>query len=66
MINAQKAMREELSRATLASISEGVQSKGRPASFAGDVQEWFADRQLAREEARISGMRSRSTPEDGE
>ncbi|PSD11282.1 hypothetical protein C7E15_19925 [Stenotrophomonas maltophilia] len=47
MINAQKAMREELARSKLPSIAEGVQGKGRPASFAGDVQEWFADRQVA-------------------
>ncbi|MEN5262364.1 hypothetical protein [Stenotrophomonas hibiscicola] len=64
MINAQKAMREELARSNLASIAEGVQGKGRPASFAGDVQEWFADRQVAREEARSPacvGARRRRT-----
>ncbi|WMJ68631.1 Rrf2 family transcriptional regulator [Stenotrophomonas sp. 24(2023)] len=64
MINAQKAMREELARSNLASIAEGVQAKGRPASFAGDVQDWFADRQVAREEARITGMRSRASAPD--
>ncbi|CCP10866.1 HTH-type transcriptional repressor nsrR [Stenotrophomonas maltophilia SKK35] len=64
MINAQKAMREELARSSLASIAEGVQGKGRPASFAGDVQEWFADRQAAREEARITGMRARTSTQD--
>ncbi|EMI50381.1 hypothetical protein ACSYHF_07250 [Stenotrophomonas maltophilia group sp. P373] len=66
MINAQKAMREELARSNLASIAEGVQGKGRPARFAGDVQEWFADRQVAREEARITGMRWRATAQDND
>ncbi|KAG1321342.1 hypothetical protein G6F61_015220 [Rhizopus arrhizus] len=64
MINAQKAMREELARSSLASIAEGVQGKGRPPSFAGDVQDWFADRQIAREEARITGMRARTAAQD--
>ncbi|MCU1109312.1 hypothetical protein [Stenotrophomonas maltophilia] len=59
-------MREELARSNLPSIAEGVQGKGRPGSFAGDVQAWFADRQVAREEARITGMRWRATAQDND
>jgi len=34
--------------------------KGIPEGFAGEVKVWFAERQAAREGARIDGMRARS------
>ncbi|WP_137172021.1 Rrf2 family transcriptional regulator [Massilia sp. HP4] len=60
MLNAQKVMREELARSSLASLSAGVLGRGLPARFAGEVKVWFAERQAAREDARIGGMRARS------
>ncbi|NVK57035.1 MAG: Rrf2 family transcriptional regulator [Alteromonadaceae bacterium] len=60
MLNAEKAMRNELATVTLASLSASVFGKGMPQSFVNDVKIWFSERQMAREDARISGMRSRS------
>ncbi len=60
MLNAEKVMRAELAKSNLASLAGGVMGKGVPVSFMKDVQVWFADRQVSREEARISGMRARS------
>lgn len=61
MLKAQEAMRNELSRSTLASLSAGVVDKGMPTTFVTDVQGWFADRQSEREAARLQGMRARTT-----
>lgn len=60
MLNAEKVMRRELAKTTLASLSAKVFEKGIPESFVNDVKIWFSDRQMAREDARISGMRARS------
>ena len=66
MLNAQKVMRGELAKSNLASLSTGVLGKGLPSGFMNEVQVWFADKQAAREDARITGMRSRATSrEDG-
>ncbi|MFC3127211.1 RrF2 family transcriptional regulator [Pseudoroseomonas globiformis] len=64
MIRAEKAMRAELAKTSLASLMTVVAEKGQPPGFGKQVQAWFADRQTAREGARISGIRSRaaSTP----
>lgn len=64
MLRAEKVLRDELAKTSLASLSASVLGKGMPSSFIGHVQAWFADRQAAREDARISGMRSRSTTHD--
>ncbi len=64
MLNAEKVLRNELTKTSLASLSAGVLSKSMPPTFMGQVQIWFADRQAAREDARITGMRSRSTARD--
>ncbi len=61
MLNAEKVLREELAKTSLASLSAGVLDKGMPSGFMNQVQTWFADRQAAREDARIVGMRSRIT-----
>jgi len=59
MLRAEKVLREELARTSLATLQASVLGKGMPASFVGQVQSWFADRQKAREDARIAGMRAR-------
>ncbi len=59
MLRAEKILREELAKTSLASLAAGVLKKGMPQGFSGQVRDWFADRQTARENARITGMRSR-------
>ena len=67
MLNAEKVMRAELAKSSLASLTTGVLGKGVPVAFMRDVKLWFAERQVSREEARITGMRSRSSvQEEGE
>lgn len=61
MLNAENVLREELAKTSLASLSAGVVGKGLPSSFMKQAQVWFAERQTAREEARIGGMRSRAS-----
>ncbi|MBN3802357.1 Rrf2 family transcriptional regulator [Paraburkholderia sp. Ac-20336] len=61
MLNAEKVLRDELAKTSLARLSAGVLGKGIPAGFASQVHTWFAGRHEAREDARITGMRSRST-----
>lgn len=61
MLHAEKVLRDELAKTSLASLTAGVLGKGIPSGFMSEVQTWFADRQAAREDARIVGMRSRST-----
>lgn len=60
MLNAQQVMRAELAKSSLASLAAGPLDKGIPEGFAGEVKVWFAERQAAREGARIDGMRARS------
>lgn len=64
MLNAQKVLRDELSKSTLASLSAGVLGKGMTKEFLGEVKIWFSDRQAAREDARITGIRARSATDD--
>lgn len=64
MIRAQKVMREELAKSNLASLSTGVLGKGVPQGFMDEVLVWFDEKQVAREEARIVGMRARSTSQE--
>jgi Rrf2 family protein len=59
MIRAEKVLRDELAKTTLASLTSAVLDKSQP-GFAGDVRDWFADRHDAREVARVSGMRARA------
>ncbi|WP_458098419.1 RrF2 family transcriptional regulator [Roseomonas sp. WA12] len=66
MIRAEKVMRDELAKTSLAALMGPLVTKIQPPGFAGEVREWFAGRQLAREDARVSGMRSRSSPADEE
>lgn len=64
MLNVERVMRVELAKSTLASLMSSVLGKGVPAGFMNEVQVWFADRQVLREEARITGMRTRSSSRD--
>ncbi len=68
MIRAEKVMRNELAKTSLASLMGTLVNKVQPPGFASEVRDWFAGRQTAREGARISGMRSRAaahTDEEG-
>ena len=58
MLRAEKVLRDELSRTTLASLQSVVAGKGMPADFPDQVQSWFAGRQSAREDARVAAMRT--------
>ena len=62
MIRAEKVMRDELAKTSLASLVSSVAGKASQPGFADDVRDWFASRHIAREEARLSGMRSRAAP----
>ncbi|MDQ8730642.1 Rrf2 family transcriptional regulator [Bradyrhizobium sp. LHD-71] len=67
MLRAERVMREELAKTSLASLQRGLLGKGMPASFSEQARAWFADRQTAREGARITAMRSRpGTRDDAE
>lgn len=66
MLNAQKVLRDELAKSNLASLSAGVLGKGLTPEFLGEVKVWFSDRQAAREDARIVGIRARATAEEDE
>ncbi|MGN6766972.1 MAG: RrF2 family transcriptional regulator [Rhizobiaceae bacterium] len=57
MLRAEKAMREELAKTSLADLQQGVFDKGMPAAFPNEVRGWFAARQTAREDARLAAMR---------
>jgi Rrf2 family protein len=59
MIRAEKVLRDELAKTSLASLAGAVLDKSAP-GFSDQVRDWFADRQTAREDARVSGMRSRA------
>lgn len=59
MIRAEKQMRAELNKTTLADLAEG----GRPPEFEAQVADWFRGRGAARETARITAMkRGRASP----
>lgn len=62
MIRAEKAMRDELAKTSIASLMSALVTKKHPPEFADEIRDWFADRQIAREDARITGMRSRAAP----
>ena len=65
MQKAQQVMRDELAKTSLDSLAAGAGQKV-PAEFIHEVKVWFADRHTAREDARVTGMRVRSTlREDG-
>lgn len=66
MIRAEKVMRDELAKTSLASLMGPLLDNVQPPGFAGQVRDWFAGRQTAREDARVSGMRSRATRADEE
>ncbi|CAG9165882.1 RrF2 family transcriptional regulator [Cupriavidus pampae] len=66
MLNAEKVLREELAKTTLASLSAGVLGKGMPSGFMNQAQIWFAERQTAREDARMVGVRSRATTRESD
>lgn len=59
MLQAEKNLREELGRTRLSELSAGFQTRRLPPDFASRVQQWFADRQAAREQTRIEAIRSR-------
>lgn len=58
MLRAEKQMRAELAKVTLADLAAG----GRPAPFEARVADWFRDRSTARESARITAVREGRRP----
>lgn len=64
MLHAQEILRAELAKTTLADLSAGVMSKGMPPELMQEAENWFAARQQAREDARITGMRARTPKRD--
>lgn len=58
MLRAEKQMRAELARTSLADLTRGER---RPAEFESRVADWFRDRTAARETARLSAMRKGRT-----
>jgi Rrf2 family protein len=58
MLRAEKTLRDELARSSLGSLSAGFRNKRLPPQFSGTVQDWFAARQVDREEARLSAMKA--------
>ena len=60
MLQAEQTMRDALKLTTLAQLAAGFQARRLPSSVSGKVQEWFADRQTAREETRVAALRGRS------
>jgi Rrf2 family protein len=60
MLRAERRMRAELAKTTLADLAQG----GRPAEFEASVANWFQDRGAARETARIAAIRNRPRGED--
>lgn len=53
MLRAEKQLRAELAKTTLADLARG----GRPEAFEGRVASWFSDRSAARETARLTAMK---------
>lgn len=59
MLRAERRMRTELGKTSLADLGRG----GRPAEFESRVADWFRDRTSARETARVTALREgRRTP----
>lgn len=56
MLRAERAMRAELAQTSLATLITGMARKGMPDTFSAEAQVWFADRQQAREAARLDAM----------
>ncbi|MDN2672330.1 MULTISPECIES: RrF2 family transcriptional regulator [unclassified Janthinobacterium] len=56
MLRAEKSMRAELAKTTLADLAQGVGSAA-PAGFGEDLQGWFSGRVQVRSEARIAAVR---------
>ena len=65
MIRAENALRGELAKTSLASLIEGLARKIPQYGYAEQVSDWFSKRQTAREDARLSGMRSRAASRSG-
>jgi len=63
MLRAEKVLRDELSRTSLAALLGRARGKGMPADFPEQVRTWFAARHSAREKARLTAMRSRADAE---
>jgi Rrf2 family protein len=59
MIRAEKVLRSDLAKTTLAVLVAGVRRKA-PSVFARNIQKWLADRATAREESRMSALKHRS------
>lgn len=60
MLRAEKRMREELQRTTLADLARGVAKKA-PTAFEDEVQQWLSDRVTERKASRTTPARSRSS-----
>jgi Rrf2 family protein len=56
MLRAEKTMRDELNRTTIGSLTEGIAGKA-PAEFAEQLQTWFADRAVTREQTRAVALK---------
>ncbi|MBR0873311.1 Rrf2 family transcriptional regulator [Bradyrhizobium tropiciagri] len=59
MLRAEKTMRDELSKTSLASLAVGA-NRNAPASFADQAKAWFRERASTRDTARRAGMRRSS------
>ncbi|WP_276117963.1 RrF2 family transcriptional regulator [Pararhizobium qamdonense] len=58
MLRAEKRMRSELARTSLADLAQG----GRPEAFESLVADWFRDRTAARETARVTALKAARPP----
>lgn len=58
MLRAEQLLRDELSKTSLASLSEGFVGGRLPPGFSEKVGDWFTSRQAERQEARVSALRA--------
>jgi Rrf2 family protein len=65
MLRAERLMREELSKTTLASLADGVAQKA-PVRFGGTVHEWFDERTATRSRVHTVALQNRRTKSDAE
>ncbi len=59
MLRAEKALRAELAKASLASLAAGMAHKGMPPDFNQEARHWFANRQEERERTRLDAVQDR-------
>lgn len=59
MLRAEKSMRDELAKVTLAELSTGA-NRNSPISFSREARTWFKERASMRDTARRAGLKRRS------